>query len=156
VRRCRVLFASSTLALWGAGCIHLPTPQRPAPQPGQRIRVTVRNTYPARVTGAVVALTADSIVLRPDRAGGAPQDSSRLALALADVRRIELSRGVHSAWPEGVVLGAGVGAVVALLGFTQGEWAPGDPEWYLAFSACTLAGGVIAATVRVERWRRIR
>lgn len=148
-RALTLLLAAATVA----GCAHLPG--MPSLEPGQRVRVQAREAEPPRVTGTVIALTADSLALAvgPVPTGGG--DGPRVAFPIAAIERVEVSSGVHAQTLNGMVYGSQVGLIVILLGTLAGEWIAGDEESIGVFVGCTLTGGAIGALVREEDWRRM-
>lgn len=135
-----------------AGCAHLPGVPL---EPGQRVRVQIREAEPARRTGTVIALTADSLALAVDSGADGRGEGPRLAYPVAAIKRVEISTGVHPQTLDGMVYGSQAGLIVVLLGTVAGKWLAGDEESIGVFAACTVAGGVIGTCVRKEDWRRL-
>jgi hypothetical protein len=136
--------------------------QAPAPvQPGQRVRVQSTVAHTPVLIGAVEAIGADTLVVRHDDGAGA---GVATAIPLSSIARLQVSRGRHSKWLTGLVLGAGVGAAAgAIIGA-----ATHDENDFL-FSAAgdavlgaivltpvgALTGMVIGLLVKTERWRTV-
>jgi hypothetical protein len=75
---------------------------------GARVRVTLLAREAPQVTGFVLAIPADSLVV------AAEPDSAREAIARLDIKKLEISRGMKSNAGRGATFGA------LLLGFTFG------------------------------------
>ena len=79
---------------------------------GARVRVTLLDREAPQVTGRVRAILPDSLVVT------AEPDSAREAISRLDIRKLEVSRGIHSnagrfAVIGGLIVGATFGFVVA-------------------------------------------
>ena len=78
---------------------------------GARVRVTLLAREAPPVTGLVLAIPADSLVVT------AEPDSTRAAIARLDIRKLEVSRGMHSnagrfATIGGILTGVTFGLIV--------------------------------------------
>lgn len=144
------------LSLAVCGCSRLPGLSRPSPrlEPGHRIRVRVREAQPSRQAGTLVALTADSLVLRTGTAATAASDATRAAIPVAAITRVEVSTGVHRQVFAGAVYGGQVGLIGMLAGSLAGAWIAGDAESMAMFAGGLVAGAAIGAAVEKENWRR--
>jgi hypothetical protein len=132
--------------------------QEPTPvQPGQRVRVRSLLAHRPVVTGAVESIGRDTLVVRPEAGAAA-------AIPLSSIARLEVSRGRHSRWLTGLVVGAGAGAVTgAIIGaathdeddwlFSAGENAVLGAVLFTPIGALT--GTVIGLLVKTERWKSV-
>ncbi len=141
-------------------CVMLPTTgmgQMLEVQPGARVRVLAPGALAGRLTGIVIARTADSLTI--SRANASP-----LAIPMSRLTSVELSRGKsHAAGAlKGLVIGAGVGLVLGLTPIPEPTCTSRgcDPELtrgeFLG-SMILGSGGVgagIGAIVGSERWDR--
>jgi len=126
-------------------------------QPGQRVRVQSRAAQVPTLTGVVQAFNVDTLVLHPDAQDGA---GAALAIPVASIERLQVSRGRHSKWLTGLVIGAGVGAVSgAIIGAATGEedWLTSTGEYavmgvVLFTPIGALTGTLIGLMVKTERW----
>lgn len=151
--------------------------QRPAVQPGERVRVVrgcVDGQPGASATGAsacdasplvgsLLALSPDSIALRADDATVVYPSSS--------VTRLEVSRGQTSHWKTGALIGFPVGALIVFSALNTGDSTnPCDPSsnqdaagMGFCVGVAALAGGVPGALlggtigwlIRSERWEPV-
>ena len=130
---------------------------------GARLRVA-RHAPPRPVVGTLVRADSTGLTLSPARGGPA------LVVPLADLRRVDVSRGARPA-PEafwrgagvGFLVGAGVGVVATGLAYQSDRRSSCDciipataivGALSVAFTGVTtLTGGVIGVATR-ERWRQ--
>ena len=147
-----------TVAAYLVPLFALPAQQTTTLHPGQRVRVT--STSSKDVTGVVSQVRADSIVVFTEPAG------ATIALATADVRKVDVSRGRSAAEgaKKGALWGGGIGAGFAVLvaaivasdknTYQNNVYSVGD------FAANTVGGGlvwgaIIGAFVKAERWDHV-
>ncbi|MGD2152448.1 MAG: hypothetical protein PVG79_04220 [Gemmatimonadales bacterium] len=119
---------------------------------GDRVRVRAQTLY-GPLVGAVTALSADTLHIQIE------QQATTVAIPLAAVTRIEVSRGRKSNFLRGVALGGVVGALAGVFaGFITGEDSMlTPPEAALACGtvgagAGALVGGIIGAATGTDRW----
>ena len=129
--------------------------------PGARVRVTTSGPSPSRQVGSVLELREDSLVIRPDGR------ADSLAIPLARVTDIELSRGLRTQGRRGLGVGFLVGAGAGvLIGLTDGDDPPGaffsfsaEEKALMAGSMLGVAGAVVGGLVglvsRTEKWSRV-
>lgn len=123
--------------------------------PGARLRVTSEHRVPRIETGRYHALTDTTLVLS--------RDTSVLALPLADISRVEVSRGRKPGIAGGVVgllLGAAAGGVIACTANRDdyGVFCGGQDDTKLVIGAAIggAAGAALAALLfRRERWTTV-
>jgi hypothetical protein len=121
-------------------------------EPGSRLRVTAEERNPRVETGAYRALTDTSLVLF--------RDNAQIALPLARISRVEVSRGRKPNVAGGIVgflLGATAGGVVACTANrdSYGVFCGGQNDTKLVIGAALggAAGAAIGALLfRRERW----
>ncbi len=157
------------------------TAQEPPPvKVGDRVRVTAPDVR--RREGTVRLLTTDSLVLRPEygawpvhSARGMPNISARgmpnrLAIPLASVTRLEVSRGQTSRMGPGAGIGLLGGGLLGYL-ISSGTLGSGCTEggrgFQLTREACigvstvggavvgTLLGLVVGAVSKTDRWEEV-
>lgn len=127
--------------------------------PGTRVRVTAEEGGPGRVTGSLVYIDPDSLVVRPRG------ESPALSLPFARVEMLEVSRGRDSragarqgvTW--GVYLGAAVGVIAGALSASGTSADTGESAVIGAVGGAVLGGGLGAAAGAIfppERWSRFR
>jgi hypothetical protein len=149
----RPLFLLAALCASGGG---LRAQQTPSVQPGERVRVTAPGLE--RAQGSIVAVRADSLLFQPRR------EPSPFALAIPEVRRLEVPRGrLHPLRGAliGGTAGLAVGGAVALLLINREPECPSSDcltmNTVLALSlpyVTTPAGALFGAyrAARTERW----
>jgi len=130
---------------------------------GTRVRVATVQLGDA-ITGVVVSHSADSLVVKSDK------DSSTVALASAQVARVDVSRGRHTQRRKGATIGflsgTGIGALVGYATYKEPAscadggpcFGPFGPGFEAAAGAAMLgAVGVLVGTVvgsfEREQWR---
>lgn len=120
-------------------------------QPGDRIRIMREGRSP--LVGRFGRLTADSVWLTPAR------QSQAVGFALGPTLRLDRSLGTHGHAGAGALVGAGVGALVAVFFLTAycggDNYCNGDEQVGAAalFGLPSLAlGAGIGALIRDERW----
>jgi len=124
---------------------------------GDRVRLEAPSMGPKRVVGQVLATREDRLRLRLE-------DGREAEVTLADIRRLEVARGLRSETVEGAAIGALAGAAV-LLGVLiadrgvcdedlGGCRAYGTVAWIGAIPG-TLLGAVIGSQVKTDRWERV-
>ena len=137
--------------------------QTPAPlAAGSRVRVTIRDAYPGRTTGTLLALGADTLRYRPDG------DSASRVVLLGQVKQLEISRGVHRHTWQGFLTGAVAGAFTGVvIGYASGDdpkqsflsYTRGDKAGILGAALGVIGGGVgtiIGFAHRSEAWQRVQ
>jgi hypothetical protein len=134
--------------------------QNPVPlQPGQRVRVQFADPRTPVLTGAVQAIGPDTLVVHPD---GGPGAKSVTAIPLSSVAGLQVSRGRHSKWATGLLIGLGAGAVTgAILGATsRSDWLFTSTDMAtigaVTFGAVGgVVGVIIGALTKTERWEAV-
>jgi len=150
-----------------AGVPPLPAQRAPQLAPGQCVRVTSAGPKAAPYVGELVARSESALVVRED-------STQTRSFELDQVRRIEVSWGVHSRVQAGATVGgiAGfvAGAALGVLAFS-GD-CPGDGAWlgpdchdlrwvaYVGLAgaglvAGGLVGGAVGALQRAEMWQTV-
>ena len=155
-----------TLQLSGCGTLRaflIPSP----PAAGQRVRVSGEDWSPPTLTGRLVALTDDSVILGRDSTiatVGAGFVTGRLALSLDTIEQIEVSRGVHPNVVRGALIGTALGSLVGLallcprindcLGHRPADPPLGQVLGIMVGSMAggMLVGGTVGAYIRSEQW----
>lgn len=126
--------------------------------PGARVRVAAPAIEHGWGVGTLAALEADTIVVEidaihsPNRGSQPWHGPDALALALSDVKRLEVQRSQKSRAGTGVLIGATAGAAAGAIGFAIGQGTllkecstgsgcglPGDAVIALAF----IGGGAV-------------
>lgn len=123
--------------------------------PGARLRVTSGHRVPYIETGRYYALTDTNLVLS--------RDTILLPLPLADISRVEVSRGRKPGMVGGVVgllLGAAAGGVIACTANRDdyGVFCGGQDDTKLVIGAAIggAAGAALGALIfRRERWAEV-
>jgi hypothetical protein len=149
-------------AAMGSGCagVHIVSDPEVAPrhelEAGHRVRVHLFQPR-SKVTGHVVRVTADTLVIIPEE--DAPHE---IALSATNVRRLELSRGLRSRTGRGALLGflaGAVGGYVGLAAFCGDSGCIGAVALLAVIPAGALFGAGIGAGVgsqiRTERWQAV-
>lgn len=123
--------------------------------PGVRVRVTLQNTDSARVTGSVLAMSWDSLVIAESPTGD-------LAREWTSIRLVEVSEGRSRRWSAvrgatwGAFLGVAAGTISGALAAKSIPYTPGESMALggvgLGLVGSTLGAGVGALFV-TERWR---
>jgi len=117
----------------------------------KRIRVELRTEPGHWLVGQAAAATSDSVYLVPSRT------RDTLGFARNDLRRIEVSKGVHSRAGVGALIGAGVlgAAGIALTTSEECEGYCPSPGTGFAVGAAAGAGlgAIIGALIRQEQWQ---
>lgn len=132
------------------------------PRPGARVRVSAPDVLPRRVTGRVVRVTPDTVVLRTGAA-------EPVAIPFAAAQRMERSLGRNRGW--GAARGLGFGALAG--GTAMGAAVLSGAEFCIYVSCLqnnlagaaggfligaglgAPAGALIGAVVGVEEWEAI-
>ena len=126
-------------------------------QPGARVRVSAAGALAGRLTGIVMARTADSLTLARSNAGP-------ITVPIARLTRAELSRGKSHGLGaiKGLVLGAGVGLLLGLTPIPESDCGSGRCDvkqsraefmGQMMVGAGGLGAG-IGAIAGSERWER--
>jgi hypothetical protein len=102
---------ATMLAALALGAPPRPLAAQQTPQPGQRVRISLADD--GRVTGTLVGLPSDSLVLET-------ADGTR-AYARSAITQLELSRDSRSHWKKGAVIGGVTGAVATFLVLNSGS-----------------------------------
>lgn len=112
------------------------------PDSGARFRVTFTEAGASRrVTGTLVSLNADSIVLGDERESSASGPlESRLAIPRAGITSLQVNTGRHSSAGTGALIGAGIGVVGGLVLGVAAQ-CDGSEVW---FAACVDGAGQTA------------
>lgn len=127
--------------------------------PGARVRVTAVEEGAARVTGSLVYIDPDSLVVR------SRGESPALSLPFTRVEMLEVSRGrdgragARRGVTWGVYLGAGIGVIAGALSASGTPADPAESALLGAVGGAVLGGGAGAAVGAVfppERWARFR
>jgi hypothetical protein len=134
----------------------------PAPPPtvaeGSRIRVTLLARHTPKVIGSVLALSADSLIMTTT------VDTLPAAIARIDVKKLELSRGMHSNAGKGATIGALAGAVLlgALIASAASIDATSNETVVMGMAGAAVGavggaavGAVIGSASRSERWEKV-
>ena len=149
-------------AAMGSGCAGVHIVNRPEVAPrhelesGHRVRVHLSQPR-SKVTGHVVRVTADTLVIIPDEGG-----HQEMTLSAANIRRLDLSRGQRSRKGRGALVGLLAGAVggsVALAAFCGdggciGAW----PLLGLIPGGALVGAGIgfgVGSLIRTERWQAV-
>jgi hypothetical protein len=130
-----------------------------AVQKGQRVRVRFAAAHTPDLVGVVRAIRTDTLVVSRDSEPGGRMVT---AFPLSSVSRLQVSRGRHSRWGRGLLIGLGAGAVTgAILGATV------QPDWFFTrrvlveMGAVVFApiggavGVVIGALTKTEQWETV-
>jgi hypothetical protein len=131
--------------------------QDPALRPGDRVRVQQPDHRP--ITGTLIAVRSDSILI--DRAGGGGAGEVAVPrLAPGVTLDVSTGKGTHAGL--GALIGGGLGTAATLVflqGFCGGDTLCDGDEQVKAFAILALppavVGGVIGAFVPRERWRSV-
>lgn len=134
--------------------------QKPTPvQPGQRVRVQSALAHTPELVGGVQAISKDTLVVRHVDGVGA---SAATAIPLVYVTRLEVSRGLHSRWLRGMVVGLAAGATAgAILGATGGNdrlFSRGATAFLGAMFVAPIGGAVglvVGALTKTESWETV-
>lgn len=132
----------------------------PALGAGLRVRAWTADSTALPVIGVVAVGPRDALVLEQGAAG------PRVAIPLADVRRMEFQRGLRNRAGLGMVLGAVTGAVAG--GLIGRQWGENDCTGVVgpcidrgttgilagvAFGVVgTVVGGVVGRAIKLDRW----
>ena len=126
-------------------------------QPGARVRIRAPGEIAGRLTGVVVARSADSVTIT--RSGGTP-----VAVALAKLSTLDISRGKSrgAGALKGVAWGAAVGLGLGAIGPVTEVTCSGVPTRCAPVSrgsfigtmvlGSTIIGAAIGAVIGSERW----
>ena len=131
-------------------------PQEDAPRvaPGDRVLVLTtasRDPYPCTLQ----AVNADTLVL------AAEGQVRPLVLPLADVTRLEVSRGMKSRAFTGARWGFGIGGLIGMgIGYySTDDWDEAETQGLLGALlggvAGAVVGGLVGSTMEVERWEEV-
>jgi hypothetical protein len=121
---------------------------------GTRVRVTVREAAGQRVHVGPLRTFDSSVLSLSTEEGGAHY----VSLARSSITRIEVSRGTHSRWKTGALLGGVLGlAAIALVdaGCSQDCSSPKGGEIAAAVGGGLLVGAGVGALMRNERWESL-
>lgn len=147
------------LLLSGAGAGAQETLEALEVPTGARVRVTSGNGGAGRVTGSLVYIDPDSLVVRPRG------ESPALSLSFSRVEMLEVSRGrdgragARQGVTWGVYLGAGIGVIAGALSASGTPTDPAESALLGAVGGAVVGGGLGAAVGAVfppERWTRFR
>jgi hypothetical protein len=125
---------------------------------GSRLRVTERESKHDHHLGTVVAMSADSVVVRLDESG------KRAPFAWAGLSQIDVSRGNHGHAAAGVGIGllggAGIGALIGAISTQRSsdnlEKAMNTLAWSgIGAVVGMIAGGIIGANHKTEKWTEV-
>jgi len=156
----RMLRPALLVLLLGSAVLPEVVAQKPTlVQPGQRVRVQSALARTPELIGGVQSISPDTLVVRHADGAGA---SAATAIPLVYITRLEVSRGQHSRWARGLLIGLGVGATTGvILGATS------DSDWLFSKSDLALMGAVVMAPVggfvglvvgaltKSERWETV-
>lgn len=146
------------VALLLAAPVDLVAQREPVVAPGDRVRVSAGGVFPGRLVGTVMSLTPDTFVLEIEGR------SQPLALPLASLETLQVSRGRKSHWPEGAVIGAlagaGIGTIVSYrFGFgcvaKIANRCVATGGWILGGLLGLLIGADIGASIKSDRWETV-
>lgn len=113
------------------------SPDGPAVDPGDRVRVTSPALTEGLLTGTMVAVESDTLVVR------ASPDSAPTRVPIASITRLEMGTDEGSRWARGIGIGFAVGAAIgALYGAVRAG--TGDGGIDLPTSHAMGLGGLIA------------
>ncbi len=156
MRRTLVLLVAVTV---GFGCAGVHVVRDPAPwhelAPGHRVRVHLSQPR-SKVVGYVVRLTADTLVINSEA-----DAKHEVALATANIRRLDLSRGERSRAGRGVFVGLLVGAAAgaaALAYFCSDSCIGAWPLFGLIPGGALVGAGIgagVGSLFRTERWQPV-
>jgi hypothetical protein len=122
--------------------------------PGSRIRITERGARSDALSGTVITMRADSVVMRLDN------NARRSSFALAGLSRFEVSEGkkghANAGGGIGFLIGAGIGALIGSISTTGGDHLEGAAS-VMAGSGIgavvgTFVGAAIGAKHKTEKW----
>ncbi len=114
--------------------------QKVAPlQPGQRVRVQSALARTPELVGGVQAMSADTLVVRHVDGTGA---ATTTAIPLAYITQLDVSRGQHSRWGRGLLIGLAAGATTGVI-----LGASSDGNWLFSKSDLALMGAVVMAPI---------
>ncbi len=135
-----------------AGSAHAQTEDTQNVSVGDKVRVRARTLY-SPVVGAVTGLNTDTLHIRIRR------EAAALAIPLAEITRIEVSRGRRSNFLRGIALGGLVGAFAgASIGLATSQNSILSPTEQagalgaIGAGAGALIGGIIGAASSGDRW----
>ena len=124
---------------------------------GDRVRFEAPSMGPKRVVGQVLATREDCLRLRLE-------DGREVEVSLADIRQLEVGRGLRSKTVEGAAIGALTGASV-LLGALIADRGVCDEDLggckaygtvaVVGAISGTLLGALIGSQVKTDRWKRV-
>ncbi len=141
---------------------------------GQRVRITSSHYRLDSEVGHVISSTTDSLIVQLDRV----RTEQTLALSLAALDRVDVSRGTRHRTQRGALIGLGVGAAVGLVvGFATYEECNPIPERPLSDLVCFMAptsaaeqgvlgaatvgfigagiGAIVGSVIRWDKWEQI-
>jgi hypothetical protein len=137
------------LAVLAAGALVLPDLH--AQSEPRRIRVEIRAEPRHWLVGQTTDVTPDSVYLVPERS------RDTLGLARSDLRRIEVSKGIHSSAGVGALVGAGIlgaaGIALTTSSACEGYCASPGTGFAVGAVAGAAAGGLIGAFIHHEKWQ---
>lgn len=124
---------------------------------GDRVRLEAPSLGPKRVVGQVLATREDGLRLRLE-------DGREVEVTVADIRQLEVARGLRSKTAEGAAIGALTGAAV-LLGALIADRGVCDEDLggckaYRTVAVIgaipgTLLGALIGSQIKTDRWERV-
>ena len=126
---------------------------------GARVRVTLLAREAPQVTGSVLAIPTDSLVI------AAEPDSLARSIARIDIRKLEVSRGVHSnagkgatigALIVGIALGCSVWSSTSIDGSSKESVAAGVAGGAVGAIVGAGLGALIGSASHRERWDDVR
>jgi hypothetical protein len=153
MHRILLLFVVSVIAAGAASAQSLPTP--PA-----RLRIATPELGKSTAIGTLLAVRGDTMLMRLE------DSADTTALAMSDLTKLEVSTGHRRPIARGLGIGLLAGAAIGVVvGAASGD----DREGFISLSAEEkaavgavffggvggVAGGIIGATRRVERWQRV-
>jgi hypothetical protein len=157
-RRCTMLAGLSLLAVPASAQTDSTFPRQ-----GERIRVTAPERQLTRLTGTLVGMQADSLVVATAAA--------QLSIPRRLVTRLEVSRGQRSAAGKGALIGLATAlGVVGVVGYTACSAATSPRScfasqegaqyiflatWAASGATGALVGALIGGGVRRERWEAV-
>ncbi|HEY4670437.1 MAG TPA: hypothetical protein VIG78_00100 [Gemmatimonadaceae bacterium] len=155
----RLICAAAALAVV-AGCTPLQA-QSVSLEPGTRVRVFTPSTGSGGLAGSVVALEHDTLTLWPEKR------VETVAVALSELSRLELSKGMHTH----ALKGCGIGLLLGATGGAIAGHLSGDDQGWFGLTANEkavtgavvfgVAGALVGLTIgshfgATEEWASVR